>query len=189
MTPRTSLELYLLTLIHRGFGTPYALKSRADLSLGSSVPALARLEQDGLIRGSEIQSRRSRRFTVTGKGLRTLKAEWRSHLDIESSDLDSILRISYLACVLGSPRQGSFYLRRSSKRIATLAKATEAKADRFGAIPKQADNELLRLLRTRIEARRLAASAKELAAFARELDKDRSEPGASKKVDDEHSSS
>ena len=41
----TSLELFVLAMVRQGLATPYELKTKAGLSLGSTVPALARLEK------------------------------------------------------------------------------------------------------------------------------------------------
>ena len=41
----TSLELFVLAMVRRGLATPYELKTKAGLSLGSTVPVLARLEE------------------------------------------------------------------------------------------------------------------------------------------------
>jgi DNA-binding PadR family transcriptional regulator len=45
----TSLELFVLAMLQQGLATPYELKTKAGLSLGSTVPALARLEKDALV--------------------------------------------------------------------------------------------------------------------------------------------
>ncbi len=49
----TSLELFVLAMVRQGLATPYDLKTKAGLSLGSTVPALARLEKDSLVEASD----------------------------------------------------------------------------------------------------------------------------------------
>ena len=46
------LDLFVLSLFDRGLETPYDLQRQAGVSLGSSVPALRRLEAAGLIKKS-----------------------------------------------------------------------------------------------------------------------------------------
>jgi len=40
-------------MVRQGLATPYDLKTKAGLSLGSTVPALARLEKDSLVEASD----------------------------------------------------------------------------------------------------------------------------------------
>ena len=168
---RTSLEIYLLTLIREGLGTPYELKSRADLSLGSTVPALGRLEKEGLIKKSKLQARRSRRFTLTSKGQKCVRTEWRKQLKAESGDLDSILRITHLIWIHGTKKQAADYLRRAGVRFSALAKAKEIKPNRFGNNMYKVDNDAMRWLRARIGACQKAAVADELIRISSELTK------------------
>jgi hypothetical protein len=45
----TDLDLFILALVQAGLATTYDLKSKAGLSVGSTAPVLARLEEAGLI--------------------------------------------------------------------------------------------------------------------------------------------
>src|SRR5258708_23229447 len=48
--PQSVLELFILSVLDRGLETPYDLNRQGGLSLGSTVPALRRLETAGLVR-------------------------------------------------------------------------------------------------------------------------------------------
>ena len=168
---RSSLELLLLSLVRDGFATPYELKAHADISLGSTVPALARLAEDGLIRASEPQSRRSRRYSVTSKGAKILDSEWREQLKSGVSDVESALRIAYLALLNRDTEHCAQFLERSSNRLCGLATMAEAEATRFAQHSEGTNNETLRWLRARVAVRRLESEANELRALAAEIRK------------------
>jgi DNA-binding PadR family transcriptional regulator len=166
---RTTLELYVMALVRAGIRTPYELKVRADLSLGSTIPALGRLEKEGLIKASELGARRSRRYSVTSKGEKILRTAWREQLDAQPTDLDSILRITYLIWIHKSPNEAAGYLRQSGLRLASLAKVADAEAIRFGKNIRIVDNEAMRWLRARVQARGWTAEADELLRISKDL--------------------
>jgi DNA-binding PadR family transcriptional regulator len=168
---RSTLELLLLALLQDGLGTPYDLKSRADISLGSSIPALNRLEADGLIEASDPKSRRSRRFTLKTKGRTALKKDWSEHLQSPTTDVESILRIAYLACLNKSPGKAAVFLEAAADRLRGLAAMAHAEATRFDRRGAKVDNDALRWLRARVDERRVKAEAQELSVLAQELQK------------------
>jgi DNA-binding MarR family transcriptional regulator len=177
---RSSLEFLLLTLIREGLGTPYELKARADISLGSTVPALARLEDAGLIKACDTpQSRSSRRFTITAEGARTLKNHWREHLKNDATDIESVLRIAYLALLNDEIEECAGFLKRSSERAIGLATMANAEIDRFAPRSERTSTETLRWLRARLTLRRLESEANELDAIAAEIRK-RTDQGVQK---------
>src|SRR4051794_15977091 len=133
---RSNLELLLLSLVRDGLGTPYELKARADVSLGSAIPALARLESDGLVKASAMEARGSRRFTLTAKGIRILGAEWELQLQSPTTDVDSILRIAYLVWLNGSTGKAAIFLEKSADRIHELATMASSEATLFGSNAK-----------------------------------------------------
>jgi hypothetical protein len=168
---RSTLELLLLSLMQDGMGTPYELKTRAHISLGSSIPALTRLEADGLIQASDPQPRRSRRFTLKTKGRIALKKGWSRHLKSSTTDVESILRITYLACLNKSSGKAAAFLESAAVRLRGLATMAQAEVSRFGRQGKGADNETLRWLRARLEVRRIEAEADEMILLAKDLRK------------------
>lgn len=167
---RSSLELLLLTLIRDGLGTPYELKTRADISLGSTVPALARLEDAGLVKASKTpQSRSIRRFNITVEGARTLKNEWRQQLNSSPNDIESVLRIAYLALLNDETEECAEFLKRSAEQAKGLATLAKAEVERFARRSAGTDTETLRWLRARLALRRLESESNELRRLADEV--------------------
>ena len=91
------LDVFILSLFDRGLETTYDLQRQADVSLGSSVPALRRLEKAGLAKRTAQagSSKRLRyKFELTAAGRKLARAAWASLLkDQPPSDFDSILRL------------------------------------------------------------------------------------------------
>lgn len=106
---RTSLELFVLAMVRQGLATPYELKTKADLSLRSTVPVLARLEKDTLVKASEKGARRSRKFSITAKGTKALTQGWAEQLATEhtTSIRSSALRLSPGCTVIPRPAKNS----------------------------------------------------------------------------------
>jgi DNA-binding PadR family transcriptional regulator len=95
------LDVFILSLFDRGLETAYDLQRQADVSLGSSVPALRRLEKAGLAKRTAQagSSKRLRyKFELTAAGRKLARAAWISLLkDQPPSDFDSILRLMDVA--------------------------------------------------------------------------------------------
>ncbi len=108
------LDLLVLALVQSGLATTYDLKSIAGLSVGSTAPILARLEQAGLVEAPEPGIRSSRRFTITKAGKKYLSVGWEELLDRQPTDVDEILRITYLAWALGSPEVASRFVEKAT---------------------------------------------------------------------------
>ena len=70
---REDLDLFLLALISQGIDTPYRMQSIAGISQGTSLQAIKRLSDDGLIRCSAEGSRRSKTWSVTRAGRNRLQ--------------------------------------------------------------------------------------------------------------------
>jgi DNA-binding PadR family transcriptional regulator len=111
---RSNLELFVLALLQGGHSTPYELKTKAGLSLGSTVPALARLGEDGLVKASEPGLRRSRKYSITAKGTKVLNQDWTGQMATHTNDIDSILRIAYLAWLNGDKTACAKFMERSA---------------------------------------------------------------------------
>ena len=127
LEPRTNLELLILTLISRNLGTPYDLHTRAGISVGAAIPALKRLEKDGLIEGTS-GSRRSRRFALTKSGRRSLESELQNLGRELPGDFESILRVAYLLWLSKSPRAFREFLKRAAAERLHLAQAAKAES-------------------------------------------------------------
>jgi DNA-binding PadR family transcriptional regulator len=93
-----TLRYALLGLLAAKPGTGYALKKRFGQSLANVwsaetsqiYPELARLEQDGLIKGSTRGPRRSKTYSVTAAGLREVK-RWLSDVEPNRSSRNEVL--------------------------------------------------------------------------------------------------
>lgn len=167
---RSNLELFVLALVQRGLGTPYDFRLKAGLSVGSTSPALKRLEDDGLITGSDPGARGSRRFTVTAKGGRVLNQEWESHLNNHLTDLDSIVRIAYLAWEFQGRNAAAKYLQESSTALYGLVASRKAEAERLSpAVTEPPVAETFLWLRTSGEAMRLEVDATLLKDLAEQI--------------------
>jgi DNA-binding PadR family transcriptional regulator len=160
---RTSLELFVLAMVQQGLGTPYELKTKAGLSLGSTVPVLARLAKDSLVKTSEEGVRRSRTFSITTKGVNVLTQGWREQLTTSPKDIDSILRIVYLAWLNGDNAAAVKFMKRSAQSLQGWASIRGAEADRLGAmIGEKPDGDTFMWLRTSCEAAQAGAEAQVL---------------------------
>lgn len=160
------LDVDILSLFDRGFETTYDLQTQGGISLGSSVPALKRMERFGLIerKGSANPGKRKRfAFSLTEEGRQIVQTCWATLLATPPpGDLGSILRtVDILKTYRVAPRQIAKYLRRASADRAELA----AKAANNHSIPTPgvgylADRRAWDLQRLRAEAKFLAQLAK-----------------------------
>jgi DNA-binding PadR family transcriptional regulator len=95
------LDLFILSLLDRGLETSYDLHIHGGLSLGSTIPALRRLETAGLIRKKDPvgSSKRPRHwFQLSATGRKLARGGWISLLkDQPPSDFDAILRLADIA--------------------------------------------------------------------------------------------
>lgn len=102
------LDIYLLSLIDRGLCTKYDLQRRGGVSLGSSTPALKRLQNAGLVTEQEAEedTKRIRQILkLTPAGRRVVRKGWRQHFDVEVNlDVEAILRVIDIAADEAAPR-------------------------------------------------------------------------------------
>ena len=100
------LDIYIVSLLDRGFETCYDLQRRGGLSLGSTVPALRRLEGAGLVRKTKAvgASKRPRNgFKLSAAGRKLACTGWIPLLNHPpSTDLDALLRLADLASHYGA---------------------------------------------------------------------------------------
>ena len=99
--PRSVLDLFILSVLDRGLETPYDLNRQGGLSLGSTVPALRRLETAGLVRKKAAvgSSKRPRHwFQLSAAGRKLARRGWIPLLkDQPPSDFDAVLRLADMA--------------------------------------------------------------------------------------------
>ena len=168
----TSLELFVLAMVRRGLATPYELKTKAGLSLGSTVPVLARLEEDGLVEASEKGARRSRKFSITAKGTKALTRGWAEQLATEHTDIDSILRVASLAWLHGNTKACQEFMKRSANGLHGWAGSLRAEADRLAArVGESPDGDTFVWLRTYCEAARAETDARALVELSDRITK------------------
>jgi DNA-binding MarR family transcriptional regulator len=143
------------------------LKTKAGLSLGSTVPVLARLEKGGLVKASEEGARRSRKFSITAKGTKALTQGWAEQLATEHTDLDSILRVACLAWLNGETKACHAFMKRSADGLRGWAGSLRAEADRLAAkVGETPDGDTYVWLRTYCEAARAETDAATLSELS-----------------------
>lgn len=158
------LELYILSLLDRGLNTKYEFQRQGGISLGSSSPALKRLEEAGIITEQEADdgTKRVRQMLkLTSTGRRIARKGWRKHLDIKASlDVEAILRIIDIAGHEGARRSEiiEFLKAMASQRSHLPADTNTDIAEGITALQEQ-----LAVYRANAEAMFLTDLAKSLA--------------------------
>lgn len=169
---RKDLEIFILALLREGIATPYGLMASAKVSPGASLPALTRLEAAGCVRKGEEGPRNRVEYVATPKGERLLEASWRELLEAPPDadrDLDSVLRISSLALLMGETKSRVVrYL--TTAAASRLARAADEKAV---SLPQtKTDLNTILWMRTAAKAGRMrqeAAVLKKLAGSLRRM--------------------
>jgi len=160
------LDIYIVSLLDRGFETSYALQRRGGLSVGSTIPALQRLAAAGLVRktgGSTSSNRPRHGYQLSAAGRKLARTGWKAYLKAPGHlDLDAVLRVADVAQHYGaSAKEIASFLdaaasdRRSSGRL-RISKSNEA-GDSFQHMAMQAAWNGFRL---KAEAKFLAGLAK-----------------------------
>ena len=167
--PQSVLDLFILSMFDRGFETGYDLQRVAGLSLGSSIPALRRLEAAGLVRktGAVGTSKRPRHgYKVSEAGRKLARTAWIPLLKYPPpTDLDALLRLADLASHYGTTATAiASLLRRSAKDRALLSKRASA-----GKVKEGAPSLLYLATRNGWDSGRLAAEARFLTALAKSV--------------------
>ena len=92
----TNLEIFVLAAIQAGLDSAYDLNKYADLSVGTTIPLLRRLESARLVR-SKAAARQSNQYVLATPGRSILQRSWRRILSEVPRDFESILRVVYLS--------------------------------------------------------------------------------------------
>jgi DNA-binding PadR family transcriptional regulator len=163
----TNLEIFALAAVGAGLDTAYDLHTRADLSVGTVLPLLARLQEGGLVR-SESAARRSRRYTLTAAGKATLRSQWPKVLETVPAEFEAILRLVYLAAILESDlKRTKTFLKSAAAERERLALAREQRAQAIAAAPTAPEfGRGHRWLRAHTDAARLRAESRVLLELA-----------------------
>jgi DNA-binding PadR family transcriptional regulator len=168
----SELDLFILNLVGEGLATPYDLKMKAGLSVGSTLPVLARLEASRLIRGSEEDSRGSRRFTITASGKTALRNGLETVRTSKPTDIDAILRLVHLKASSENAANVQRFLEISAQRLRATALTRLAEAEQGDTdAPDLASASGFRSLKIRCEAARLQGQAEVLTEVAEGLQK------------------
>lgn len=172
MPPNSSdLDLFIIALVQRGGTTPYELKTRAGISIGSSAPVLERLADAGLLKKSDPGLRDRVQFSITKAGERKLESGWQSLLATRPTDPDSILRITYLAWAIGRQDVTTSFIETAADTLSNAAATRRAEANQLQAANDSVGPEAFRWLKTRFEAARLEAQSKELKELGQQIKK------------------
>ena len=165
------LDLFILALVQRDCATPYDMKAKAGISVGSSAPVLQRLEKAGLIKGSVAGVRDKRQFAITKSGVIALKKGWRNLLSTRPTDPDAVLRITYLAWTLGRQKHVSEFIEASALNLENAGATRRAEANQLQPSTVDLGGEAFRWLKSSFEAARLEAQSKALRELGRKIKK------------------
>jgi DNA-binding MarR family transcriptional regulator len=165
------LDLFVLAMVQSGLGTTYDLKSKAGLSVGSTSPILARLEQAGLLEAPKAERDRGvRRFSISKEGKKHLAAGWKELLQRRPTDIDEILRITYIAWTMGSADVASRFIETAAAGLQDLAVTRRAEANQLlRGLTGPLGGQAFRWLRTGADAARIEAQAEALKQLGREI--------------------
>jgi DNA-binding PadR family transcriptional regulator len=160
---REDLDLFLLALISQGIDTPYRMQSLAGISQGTSLQAIKRLLEHGLIRSSAEGSRRRKIWSLTRAG----RSRLQRYRPLASqgpinSNFEGLLRTALLmAFVHGDFQSASSILRGAATRPKKIMDETQKR----GEVPELASvYSRMRRLRT-AEIARVEAEILERLAF------------------------
>jgi DNA-binding PadR family transcriptional regulator len=125
----STLELFILVLVHRGINAPYEIQVRAALSVGSTLPAFRRLLAQKLVEEAEPGPQGQRYFALTAMGRKELKNA-KTHFDRWKSgpagNLESTLRLASLAFASGDHKLASEVLLRGADECGFRLVQTQA---------------------------------------------------------------
>ena len=165
---RSVLNLFILSFFDRGFETAYDLQRHAGVSLGSSLPALRRLEAASLVK-SKPQVGSSKRlrheFELTAAGRKLARGGWIAPLKGQSpGNFDSILRLVDVAqhCQAKVADVAAFLDAASSARRSSARSGRTGSREKRGPLGIMATREAWSVSRLQAEAGFLAALAKSL---------------------------
>ena len=168
-TPSTCLDLFLLQLISTGIDTPYLFRERAHLSIGATLPALQRMEGNGLVAREKKEGRNKQRYSITAKGKRHLATQLppllADFVKQPPTELESLLRAVALGCEQV----------KAEAVIAMLVGAAKERRDRRASVQEVSSVDLKRVedsyryFLNRIASARLDAQASALDDLAKFL--------------------
>lgn len=162
------LDLYILSLLDRGFRSPYDLLSMGGLSLGSAVPALRRLQASGLVRRKASVSSSKRPlhlFQLSASGKKLARQGWIPLMENQPpSDLEAVLRLVDVAQHnRAKPAQIAAFLESAAaSRSVSRASSTSQSEKAQGSLGLVATRASWDAVRQKTEARFLRGLAKSI---------------------------
>jgi DNA-binding PadR family transcriptional regulator len=166
----TSLELLICSFVDRGLRTAYDLHRQAGLSIGSTIPALTRLETSGLLKKQTVTTgdRRSNSYRLSPTGRKLARTAWRPLLEDQSPrNIEDVLRVVELANHYGAPvKEIAAFLHRAAEHKDRLAKQSAKD------VGQPIDKFAYRRTRSEFETVRLIAESKFLQGCADSFDRD-----------------
>jgi DNA-binding PadR family transcriptional regulator len=163
------LDMFLLGLVRGRLITPYDWQARARVSLGASLPAVARLLRSGLLKKSRLGPRGRHEFALTPKGDRQVD-ELDGYLDriFESpiGEVETVIRLACLATVVGRTRLAKDILLDASAEHDRRSRAAKKKTRDSVPFKSRLGGLYSRVL-SRCDAAQEAAIAEELEALSR----------------------
>jgi DNA-binding PadR family transcriptional regulator len=169
MTPSV-LDCFILSLLDRGLETPYDLQRVGGISVGSSLPALRRLELSLCIKRkavTNVGNRVRHGYRVLAEGKRLARDGWRLHLEDDGTkDIEAIFRLIDIAHFQNAePSVIAKLLEPAIAARTTRSKKTHAKSR------ESSGSDIYRTLREDWSMARLAAEGKFLAGLANAISK------------------
>ena len=156
----------MLAAVRAGLDTAYDLNRFADLSVGATLPLLARLKTAGLLR-SKGGPRRSKQYSLTPAGRSLLYSSWRKLLDEVPREFEAILRVAYVAAVMEpSLKSTRSFLSAAAELRRNFAEGAPAKAQSILRETAADFGRGHRWLRAYSDAIRLKAEAAALSSIA-----------------------
>jgi len=132
---RTSLRMLVLMAIDQmQSATVYSLYRKLGLSLGSTAPALARMEKEGLVSGVTGGTRGKTSFSLTPKAKLVLLENWKESLSDPLVSPEDVLRGVALAFALGGNSEKELaiaFMEEASRVHSVLARKDRAQSDRL----------------------------------------------------------
>ncbi|HZL28041.1 MAG TPA: hypothetical protein VFC39_16070 [Acidobacteriaceae bacterium] len=147
------LELFMLSLIDRGLTSKYALQRRGGISLGSSSPALTRMQRAGLVVqdvDASLGKRPRHELKLAAAGKRLARSGWKIHLrESDGADIESAFRIADMAVHYGAKAAeiATFLSTMAAKRLEiarSAAPASDFRSAGTSAVDMQAQWALAR---------------------------------------------
>jgi DNA-binding PadR family transcriptional regulator len=166
------LDLFILSMVDRGLQTSYALQRDGGLSVGSSIPALRRLEEAGRVKRTKVTaaSKRPRHgYQLSAPGRKLASSGWVPLLkDRPPTDLDAALRLADLANHYGAKVVdiASLFHRAAKDRVVMSKQASAA------TVKDGVASLLYVSTKNDWDASRLTAEAKFLTGLAKSLTRD-----------------